>query len=80
MSIYKAARMGGFRRDNLENDGHGGVEMKHIQPVKEPAVSLVNHLPQISEPSMLISDPVRNTVYASLPALIHGRKWLLLYR
>lgn len=80
-AIYKAARMGGFRRDNLENDGHGGVEMKHIQPVKEPVVpvSLVNHLPQISEPSMLISDAVRNTVYASLPALIHGRKWLLLY-
>lgn len=81
-AIYKAARMGGIRmldrRDNLENDGHGGVEMKHIQPVKEPAVSvsLVNHLPQISEPSMLIWD----AVYASLPALIHGRKWLLLYR
>ena len=64
------------------NQREGGVEMKRI--VKEPlavAVSGVgDHLPQISEPSMLVSEGVRNAVYASLPALIRGRKWFMLYR
>lgn len=84
-AVYQAAKMGGFslqdRRDDFESDGHG-VEMSHIQPVKEKpvVVPLVDHLPEISEPSMLISDGLRNAVYASLPALIHGRKWIMLYR
>ncbi|KAJ1379899.1 putative oxidation resistance protein 1-like isoform X3 [Sesbania bispinosa] len=59
-AIYQAARMGGFRiqdgKDNFEtkfDDGHG-VEMKHIQPVKEPVVPLDDHIPEKSEPSMLI--------------------------
>ncbi|KAK7358979.1 hypothetical protein VNO77_00922 [Canavalia gladiata] len=81
-AIHQAARMGGFRsRDNnLETklDEGRGVEMKCIQPVKEP-LAVADHLPEISEPSMLISDNLSNAVYASLPSLIHGRKWLLLY-
>ncbi|XP_061344709.1 uncharacterized protein LOC133290610 isoform X2 [Gastrolobium bilobum] len=85
-AIHQAVRMGGFRnqdrRDSYEtkfDDGHG-VEMRQLQPVKEPVVvPLVDHLPEISEPSMLISDNIRSVVYASLPALIHGRKWILLY-
>jgi len=86
-AIHQASRMGGFRsRDSKYSDeGRGGggvVEMKRI--VKEPvavAVAVVDHhLPELSEPSMLVSDGLRDAVYASLPALIHGRKWLLLYR
>ncbi|KAI5384449.1 hypothetical protein KIW84_071457 [Lathyrus oleraceus] len=83
-AIYLAAKMGGFRtqehgRDNFESDGCG-VEMKHIQPLKEvPGVPLVDCLPDISEPSMLISNSLRNVVYDSLPSLIHGRKWLMMY-
>ncbi|KAK7369351.1 hypothetical protein VNO80_11388 [Phaseolus coccineus] len=85
-AIHQASRMGGFRsRDSKYTDeGRGGggvVEMKRI--VKEPvavAVAVVDHhLPELSEPSMLVSDGLRDAVYASLPALIHGRKWLLLY-
>ncbi|PNX88929.1 hypothetical protein L195_g045044, partial [Trifolium pratense] len=84
-AIYVVARMGGFRsgnrgRDNFESD-ECGVEMKSIQKLKEvPAsVDLVDRLPEISEPSMLISNSLRNAVYDSLPSLIHGRKWLMLY-
>lgn len=88
-SIGKAIRrIGGFhhqdRRDNVEmklDDGHGskvsgGVEMRRIEPVTVPLVDL----PEISEPSVLLSDSIRNVLYVSLPPLIHGRKWLLLYR
>lgn len=75
-------QMGGFSNRDSNYTDEGGVEMKRI--VKEPlavAVSGVgDHLPQISEPSMLVSEGVRNAVYASLPALIRGRKWFMLYR
>ncbi|KAL5175638.1 Oxidation resistance protein 1 [Glycine soja] len=74
-------QMGGFSNRDSNYTDEGGVEMKRI--VKEPlavAVSGVgDHLPQISEPSMLVSEGVRNAVYASLPALIRGRKWFMLY-
>ncbi|GAU19100.1 hypothetical protein TSUD_79220 [Trifolium subterraneum] len=84
-AIYVVARMGGFRgvdrrRDNFESD-ECGVEMNNIQKLKEVPVSvdLVDRLPEISEPSMLITNSLRNVVYDSLPSLIHGRKWLMLY-
>lgn len=81
-AIYQAATMGGFRNQNGNDHFDDVVEMTHIRSVKDPVVNLVDdhHLPQISEPSMLIEDAIRNAVYASLPALIHGRKWMLLYR
>lgn len=93
-SLGRAIRkIGGFRyhdrRDNLEmklDDGSGSktsgvVEMRRIEPVQESVtvVPLVD-LPEISEPSVLLSDSMRNVLYVSLPPLIHGRKWLLLYR
>ena len=93
-AIRQATRIGGFRRqDRKDNnsemnfddgDGSGlyGVEMNHVEPVKEKEsvpVPLID-MPEVSEPSMLLSDSMRNSLYASLPALVHGRKWLLLYR
>ncbi|XP_058731499.1 uncharacterized protein LOC131603228 [Vicia villosa] len=83
-AIYLAAKMGGLRnqergRDGFESDGCG-VEMKRIQPVKEVSgVPLVDRLQDVSEPSMLISNSLRNVVYDSLPSLIYGRKWLMMY-
>ncbi|KHN14549.1 Oxidation resistance protein 1 [Glycine soja] len=72
--------MGGFRNKD-GNYTDEGVEMKHIvkTPVAVAVARIGDHLPEISEPSMLVSEDVRNVVYASLPALIHGRKWLMLY-
>ncbi|KOM47512.1 hypothetical protein LR48_Vigan07g121600 [Vigna angularis] len=53
--------------------------MKRI--VKEPMVVVVadHHLLAIFEPSMLVSNGLRDAVYASLPVVLHSRKWLLLY-
>lgn len=87
LAIHQAVRMGGFRskdrRDESEAefDDGCGVEMRHFQPVKVPipVVPVDDHPPEVSEPSKLISDSVRNAVYDSLPAIIHGRKWLMLY-
>ncbi|QHO19796.1 TLD domain-containing protein [Arachis hypogaea] len=62
--------------DCLNGSGLNGVEMNHLATVKgkeSESVSLV-------EPSMLLSEAMRSTLYVSLPALVHGRKWLLLYR
>ncbi|KAB1210254.1 Oxidation resistance protein 1 [Morella rubra] len=85
--IYKAARIGGYRNQDHKGDsdikadgddaGFAGVEMRHMQNEKE-SVDLVK-VPDISEPSLLLSDKTRNILYASLPALVQGRQWLLLY-
>lgn len=88
-AIYQAARISGFRNQerkgdsNLKNDDgsdatFAGVEMKPVQKIKEP-VPLLNS-PDISEPSLLLSENLRCALYGSLPALVQGRKWLLLYR
>ncbi|XP_073044623.1 uncharacterized protein [Primulina eburnea] len=36
-------------------------------------------LPETSEPSMLLSEKTRSVLYASLPVIVQGRKWILLY-
>jgi hypothetical protein len=53
---------------------------KKSLPVKESLPVALDDLPGISEPSVLVSESIRNVLYASLPPLMHGRKWLLLYR
>lgn len=55
-----------------------GLEMRYMQNVKEPAASV--ELPEISEPSLLLTEKTRSSLYASLPGLVQGRKWILLYR
>ncbi|XP_010531378.1 PREDICTED: TLD domain-containing protein 2 isoform X2 [Tarenaya hassleriana] len=87
--FYQAAKFGGFKsqekksnsdvkqEEETENDG---LEMKHMQNVKEETMVQANlSLPEASEPSRLLSERTRQSLYASLPALIQGRKWLLLY-
>ncbi|XP_027190809.1 uncharacterized protein [Cicer arietinum] len=84
-AIRQATRIGGFRHqdrkdsnNNIEmkfNDEHGskvfGAEMKRVEPM--------DGMPGISEASVLLSDSIRNVLYASLPPLMQGRKWMLLY-
>lgn len=89
--VYQAARISGYRNherrgdsdlkidgDNGANDANSdGVEMRHIQKINEP--DALSDIPDVSEPSMLLSVNTRTALYASLPALVQGRKWLLLY-
>lgn len=88
-AIYQATRFTGYRnqgnrvdydaktedKDGADFDEH---EMKSIDDAKEPVVLL--ELPGASEPSLLMNEKTRYVLYASLPRIVHGRKWLLLYR
>ncbi|KAG6768444.1 hypothetical protein POTOM_027360 [Populus tomentosa] len=88
-AVYQATRIGGYRSQEIkgnsdlknvdENDDFGGLEVKSMpkQNMKEPVA--LGDLPDISEPSLLLSEKERSTLYVSLPALVQGRKWLLLY-
>uniref|UniRef100_A0A1J3DNB7 Oxidation resistance protein 1 n=1 Tax=Noccaea caerulescens TaxID=107243 RepID=A0A1J3DNB7_NOCCA len=65
-----------------EETEYDGLEMKPMQNDngKEEATIVVKAiLPDISEPSLLLSDQSRRSLYTSLPALVQGRKWILLY-
>ncbi|GAV77143.1 TLD domain-containing protein [Cephalotus follicularis] len=86
--FYGATRIGGYQNQERKDDSNvkidekndaafDGVEMRHMQNVKEPGALL--DLPDISEPSLLLTEKTRSVLYASLPALSQGRKWLLLY-
>ncbi|GAB2226073.1 hypothetical protein Drorol1_Dr00021859 [Drosera rotundifolia] len=55
-----------------EEGGPGMVEAKH-----EELLSV--ELPEMSEPSRLLLEDSRSSLYVSLPSLAKGRKWVLLY-
>ncbi|GLU13121.1 hypothetical protein SLE2022_297670 [Rubroshorea leprosula] len=87
-SLYQATRIRGYRNQERkaesdtktgdEDDAKfAGLELKQMQNEKEHE-ALVD-LPDISEPSLLLTEKTRSALYVSLPALIQGRKWLLLY-
>ena len=89
--MYQGLRLGGFRNhglhrrdkfDTVVDDGNGsklaGVELAPLQTTDENVPCI--DLPEISEPSFLLSDRTRGALYVSLPALVQGRKWVLLYR
>ncbi|KAB5556506.1 hypothetical protein DKX38_007415 [Salix brachista] len=87
-AIFEATRIGRYQSQEHEENSDlkiaGGddsdeVEMKSMlkQNMKEPVA--LGDLPDISEPSLLLSEKTRGTLYDSLPALVQGRKWLLLY-
>ncbi|KAJ9670079.1 hypothetical protein PVL29_026561 [Vitis rotundifolia] len=88
--MYQAGRIGGFRNqgsdrrgkcDTITDDGNGskldGVELGPMQTTNEHVLCM--DLPEISEPSFLLSERTRGALYVSLPALIQDRKWVLLY-
>lgn len=87
-AMYKAARIGGYRSQDRKGDSEikvdgnnaaelAGVEMKNVENEKE-CLALIE-VPDISEPSLLLSEKTSSALYASLPTLVQGRKWLLLY-
>ncbi|XVF17243.1 hypothetical protein REPUB_Repub10bG0103000 [Reevesia pubescens] len=87
-ALYQATRISGYRNQDkkgdsdMKSDDEGdakfdGLEMRHMQNVEEPLA--LGYLPGTSEPSLLLTEKTRNALYASLPALVQGRKWLLLY-
>lgn len=84
--IHKAAKMSGFRQNsvpevdcNILKDSE--LKRHELSPVKvtKNAATLFD-LPEMSEPSLLLSHNTRAALYFSLPALVKGQNWLLLYR
>lgn len=86
--IHQAAKLSGFRSQGSHKVNSDMVvdsrssqvskeEVKPVQSLDEP-MSLAE-TPEISEPSMLLSDKTRIVLYASMPVLVQGRKWILLY-
>lgn len=85
-----AATFAGFRNQGSEKkptfgtsavDKNDGVkDGEDSRPVKsnDTGLSLAD-LPDMSEPSMLLSQKTRLQLYSSLPSLAKGRTWVLLY-
>ncbi|CAK9322086.1 unnamed protein product [Citrullus colocynthis] len=84
-AFHHAARITGYRNQERKSDVEmkvndskfSGIEMMEKPNVSEVATSV--DVPETSEPSLLLSEKTRTVLYASLPALVQGRKWLLLY-
>ncbi|XP_022774969.1 uncharacterized protein LOC111316964 isoform X5 [Durio zibethinus] len=87
-AFNQVTRISGYRNQDHEGDSDmksddegdakfDGLEMRHMQNVKEPLA--LGDLPETSEPSLLLTEQTRNALYSALPALVQGRKWLLLY-
>lgn len=91
--INKAARISGLRPNpELKSDGnlvdHAETVAQDPKPetahvtVPRPVESALQQRddPLMSEPSMLMSEDMRTALYSSLPVLVQGRHWMLLYR
>ncbi|KAI6692071.1 hypothetical protein NL676_019781 [Syzygium grande] len=69
-AFNQAAKIAGYRNQEQKRDSDvnevmvPGVEMRHLQDETEPVA---------------LTDKTRSVLYTSLPALVQGRKWLLLY-
>lgn len=85
-AVRRVVRIGRFRHQGQKDNSNNVLEMKvqdkrtESMPMKESSSVALDDMPGISEPSVLVSESIRNVLYASLPPLMHGRKWLLLYR
>ncbi|XP_071707326.1 oxidation resistance protein 1 [Rutidosis leptorrhynchoides] len=88
-ALTQAARFGGgaYRfhasgKVNTESKSDDGNETSsrfiknEVGPVQYPSVP---KLPNMSEPSQLMTEDTRAALYVALPALSQGKKWVLLY-
>ncbi|CAH8304371.1 unnamed protein product [Eruca vesicaria subsp. sativa] len=66
------------KTDDEETTQCDGLEMKQVMMQKKEEVQAII-IPETSEPSLLLTDQSRRSLYTSLPALVQGRKWILLY-
>lgn len=88
-AFYQAAKFGGLRNQaskgssdmSVGNGNNSNASEDHGIPMKILKESLpLENLPELSEPSLLLSEKIRGVLYAQLPVIVQGRKWMLLYR
>ncbi|CAN7120347.1 TLD domain-containing protein 2 isoform X2 [Brassica rapa] len=80
-NFYQAVKLSKDRKPlsgNTVEDNGLELEMKQMQDKDDTATTAIL-IPDISEPSLLLTDLSRRSLYSSLPALVQGRKWILLY-
>lgn len=87
-SIYQFARFGGSRNKG-NSDEMGVVEDESNSKVDRGEEGILmndmkeggplSNLPEISEPSCLLSEKTRMALYAALPVIVKDRKWVMLY-
>ncbi|XP_011090546.1 TLD domain-containing protein 2 [Sesamum indicum] len=87
-AFYQAAKLGGFRNQGPKGSsdmvvGNGSNSKTSVDegiPMQTLNESLSSeNLPETSEPSLLLSEKTRSVLYAALPVIVQGRKWMLLY-
>lgn len=90
-ALCQAARIGGFRIQSSKGsldmavgdggDSNGSRDDGIALKILNQSQHLENlKLPEISEPSLLLSEKTRSVLYGALPVIVQGRKWMLLYR
>ncbi|KAJ4756777.1 Oxidation resistance protein 1 [Rhynchospora pubera] len=90
--LNKAARISRFRPNSeLKSDGNSVQHAETVALESEPETAHVtvpgpvesapqqSDAPLMSEPSVLMSEDMRTALYSSLPVLVQGRHWVLLY-
>ncbi|XP_073010173.1 uncharacterized protein [Typha latifolia] len=82
--IHKAVRIGGFRQSQeTKVDGniinHSELVEHELRSEVSKEVASEYYLPAMSEPSVLLSEDLQTALYLSLPVLVQGRNWVLLY-
>lgn len=83
--IISKAGLGNLRQKQTHSiDGEIIGQTESIAPRFEMKGSkestLHDKLPAMSEPSVLLTEMMRSILYTSLPVLVQGRKWMLVYR
>ncbi|KAF7129906.1 hypothetical protein RHSIM_Rhsim10G0163000 [Rhododendron simsii] len=89
-ALYQAARLGGYRNQASGNKGSSDMTISSgnnstvVEDVGIPLQMMsesvdLDDLPEISEPSLLLTEKTRSTLYHALPVLVRGRNWVLLY-
>lgn len=83
--IISKAGLGNFRQKPTHSiDGEFIDQIDSVAPRFEMKGSkesaLHEKLPAMSEPSVLLSGMMRAVLYSSLPVLVQGRNWMLVYR
>ncbi|KAK3131991.1 hypothetical protein QOZ80_6AG0514290 [Eleusine coracana subsp. coracana] len=81
--MSKAGRLGNFRQKPTHSiNGEIVGQTESVAPgseLKGSKESAYDKLPAMSEPSMLLSEKMQTVLYSSLPVLVQGKSWMLVY-
>jgi hypothetical protein len=80
--IGKAGRLNFRQKPTYNINGEIIDQTESVAPgleLKGSRESAYDKLPAMSEPSMLLSEKMQSVLYSSLPVLVQGKNWMLVY-